>query len=52
VVPLIGSPFLYLLAIAVGTAVATTLVVLLKGMRRTAPTPAPAAGEPQISVAA
>ncbi|GAA3480326.1 fructose-specific PTS transporter subunit EIIC [Streptomyces yanii] len=52
VVPLIGSPFLYLLAIAVGTAVATTLVVLLKGMRRTAPTPAPATGEPQISVAA
>ncbi|WP_424921937.1 PTS fructose transporter subunit IIABC [Streptomyces sp. wa1] len=34
VVPLIGEPFLYLLAIAVGTAVSTALVVALKGMRR------------------
>lgn len=33
VVPLIGEPFLYLLAIAAGTAVATALVVLLKGAR-------------------
>ncbi|MFB7232109.1 fructose-specific PTS transporter subunit EIIC [Streptomyces fimicarius] len=37
VVPLIGEPFLYLLAIAAGTLVATALVVLLKGARRTAP---------------
>ncbi|MEW2071781.1 fructose-specific PTS transporter subunit EIIC [Streptomyces sp. NPDC007346] len=35
VVPLIGAPFLYLLAIAAGTLVATALVVLLKGARRT-----------------
>ncbi|WP_324792549.1 fructose-specific PTS transporter subunit EIIC [Streptomyces cyaneofuscatus] len=40
VVPLIGEPFLYLLAIAVGTLVATALVVLLKGARRTVPVPA------------
>ncbi|WP_103501875.1 MULTISPECIES: fructose-specific PTS transporter subunit EIIC [unclassified Streptomyces] len=33
VVPLIGSPFLYLLAIAAGTVVTTTMVVLLKGAR-------------------
>ncbi|QXE36392.1 fructose-specific PTS transporter subunit EIIC [Streptomyces sp. GMY02] len=35
VIPLIGDPFLYLLAIAVGTAVSTCLVVLLKGARKT-----------------
>ncbi|MFJ9529938.1 PTS transporter subunit EIIA [Streptomyces sp. SID5594] len=40
VVPLIGEPFLYLLAIATGTLVATALVVLLKGARRTVPVPA------------
>lgn len=40
VVPLIGEPFLYLLAIAAGTLVATALVVLLKGARRTAGVPA------------
>ncbi|MFJ4839428.1 fructose-specific PTS transporter subunit EIIC [Streptomyces sp. NPDC088746] len=34
VVPLIGEPFLYLLAIAAGTAVSTALVVTLKGVRR------------------
>ncbi|MFF6908943.1 fructose-specific PTS transporter subunit EIIC [Streptomyces sp. NPDC012389] len=39
VVPLIGEPFLYLLAIAAGTFVATALVVLLKGARRTAAVP-------------
>ncbi|MEV8004572.1 fructose-specific PTS transporter subunit EIIC [Streptomyces parvus] len=44
VVPLIGEPFLYLLAIAAGTLVATALVVLLKGARRAAPDPAGAAG--------
>jgi PTS system fructose-specific IIC component len=37
VVPLIGNPFLYLIAIAVGTCVTTALVVVLKGMRRPAP---------------
>ncbi|WP_326683210.1 fructose-specific PTS transporter subunit EIIC [Streptomyces microflavus] len=39
VVPLIGEPFLYLLAIAAGTLVATALVVLLKGARRTVAAP-------------
>ncbi|MCW8095159.1 PTS fructose transporter subunit IIABC [Streptomyces tauricus] len=34
---LIGKPFLYLLAIAVGTAVTAGLVIILKGMRRQAP---------------
>ncbi|MFF7386136.1 fructose-specific PTS transporter subunit EIIC [Streptomyces griseoluteus] len=33
VVPLIGNPFLYLLAIAAGVCVSTALVVVLKGMR-------------------
>ncbi|MFI6562721.1 fructose-specific PTS transporter subunit EIIC [Streptomyces sp. NPDC050534] len=37
VVPLIGNPFLYLIAIAVGTCVTTALVVVLKGMRKPAP---------------
>ncbi len=44
VVPLIGEPFLYLLAIAAGTLVATALVVLLKGARRAAPDTAGEAG--------
>ncbi|MFF1648782.1 fructose-specific PTS transporter subunit EIIC [Streptomyces sp. NPDC058240] len=52
VVPLIGHPFLYLLAIAAGTTVATALVVLLKGMRRNTEAPAQATEEPKISVAA
>lgn len=34
VTPLIGKPLLYLLAIAVGTAVTAGLVILLKGMRK------------------
>lgn len=34
VVPLIGNPFLYLVAIAAGVCVTTALVVVLKGMRR------------------
>lgn len=37
VVPLIGNPFLYLIAIAVGVCVTTSLVVVLKGMRKPAP---------------
>ncbi|WP_406011935.1 fructose-specific PTS transporter subunit EIIC [Streptomyces sp. NBC_00984] len=52
VVPLIGDPFLYLLAIAAGTTVATALVVLLKGMRRNTEASAQATAEPKISVAA
>ncbi|WEO96894.1 fructose-specific PTS transporter subunit EIIC [Streptomyces sp. FXJ1.172] len=34
VVPLIGNPFLYLIAIAAGVCVTTALVVFLKGMRK------------------
>lgn len=34
VLPLIGSPFLYLIAVVAGAAVTTMLVGLLKGMRR------------------
>lgn len=34
---LIGKPVLYLLAIAIGTAVTTGLVILLKGLRKTGP---------------
>ncbi|MFM9607828.1 PTS fructose transporter subunit IIABC [Streptomyces niveiscabiei] len=45
VVPLIGNPFLYLIALAAGVGVTTTLVILLKGLRKAAPT-APQSGEP------
>ncbi|MDX3385569.1 fructose-specific PTS transporter subunit EIIC [Streptomyces niveiscabiei] len=45
VVPLIGNPFLYLIALAAGVGVTTTLVILLKGLRKPAPT-APQPGEP------
>ncbi|MFI9079529.1 fructose-specific PTS transporter subunit EIIC [Streptomyces sioyaensis] len=41
VIPLIGQPLLYLLAIAAGTGVSTALVVLLKGLRKR-PQPRPA----------
>ncbi|WP_405961012.1 fructose-specific PTS transporter subunit EIIC [Streptomyces sp. NBC_00024] len=41
VTPLIGKPLLYLLAIAVGTAVTAGLVIVLKGMRKTQPGAAP-----------
>ncbi|MEW2494134.1 fructose-specific PTS transporter subunit EIIC [Streptomyces nodosus] len=37
VVPLIGNPFLYLLAIAAGVCVTTGLVVVLKGLRKQSP---------------
>ncbi|MDX3547091.1 fructose-specific PTS transporter subunit EIIC [Streptomyces europaeiscabiei] len=51
VTPLIGKPFLYLLAVAVGTAVTAGLVILLKGMRKapagTTPESAPAAADAQ-----
>ncbi|WP_460038278.1 PTS fructose transporter subunit IIABC [Streptomyces cavourensis] len=52
VVPLIGEPFLYLLAIAAGTLVATALVVLLKGARRKAAVPAGEATAPEARVGA
>ncbi|MGW3567419.1 PTS fructose transporter subunit IIABC [Streptomyces sp. NPDC000941] len=55
VVPLIGQPFLYLLAIAAGTAVSAGLVIVLKGMRKTTPpeTATPAAdGEPATGAGA
>ncbi|MFC5805388.1 PTS fructose transporter subunit IIC, partial [Streptomyces formicae] len=47
VVPLIGNPVLYLVAILAGTAVSAGLVILLKGMRKTsaAVPAAPAASE-------
>jgi PTS system fructose-specific IIC component len=41
VVPLIGNPLLYLVAIAAGVCVTTALVVVLKGMRRPVPGTAP-----------
>ncbi|MGC9382188.1 PTS fructose transporter subunit IIABC [Streptomyces sp. MH13] len=37
VVPLIGNPLLYLVAIAAGVCVTTALVILLKGLRKPAP---------------
>ncbi|MFD9430298.1 fructose-specific PTS transporter subunit EIIC [Streptomyces sp. NPDC060002] len=42
VVPLIGNPFLYLVAIAAGVGVTTALVIVLKGLRK----PVPGAVEP------
>ncbi|MEV8092826.1 fructose-specific PTS transporter subunit EIIC [Kitasatospora sp. NPDC085879] len=41
VLPLIGSPMLYLVAIAAGTVVTAGLVILLKGLRRPVPAAAP-----------
>ncbi|MDH6627937.1 PTS system fructose-specific IIC component [Streptomyces sp. LBL] len=63
VVPLIGNPFLYLVAIAAGVCVTTALVVVLKSLRKPAPGTAPvsasaeegtavAAAEPKQPVAA
>ncbi|MCX3058446.1 PTS fructose transporter subunit IIABC [Streptomyces beihaiensis] len=37
VIPLIGNPFLYLIAIAAGVCVSAAVVVALKGMRKAAP---------------
>ncbi|MDO0933881.1 fructose-specific PTS transporter subunit EIIC [Streptomyces sp. DG2A-72] len=42
VVPLIGNPFLFLVAIAAGVGVTTALVIILKGLRKTAPGTVPA----------
>ncbi|MEU5716445.1 fructose-specific PTS transporter subunit EIIC [Streptomyces sp. NPDC020403] len=50
VVPLIGEPFLYLVAVAAGTAVAAGLVVTLKGLRRSPKASAVAAGQPEVPV--
>ncbi|MFI0988792.1 PTS fructose transporter subunit IIABC [Streptomyces exfoliatus] len=47
VLPLIGNPFLYLLAIAAGTAVSAGLVILLKGARKSTPEGEPANRETQ-----
>jgi PTS system fructose-specific IIC component len=54
VVPLIGQPFLYLLAIVVGTAVSAGLVVFLKGLRKKAEASAttPAGGDASANGAA
>ncbi|WP_411573409.1 fructose-specific PTS transporter subunit EIIC [Streptomyces fradiae] len=48
VVPLIGQPLRFLLAVAAGTAVTATLVVLFKSRRK----PEPAAADTKISAAA
>ncbi|MET9698986.1 fructose-specific PTS transporter subunit EIIC [Streptomyces sp. NPDC006529] len=61
VIPLIGNPLLYLIAIAAGTGVTAGLVILLKGIRRAgggataqtpAQTPAEAAAETKAPVTA
>ncbi|MEV5790268.1 fructose-specific PTS transporter subunit EIIC [Streptomyces sp. NBC_00715] len=44
VVPLIGNPFLYLIAVAAGVGVTTALVVVLKGLRKRSPSGAGAEG--------
>lgn len=44
VIPLIGNPLLYLIAIAAGTATSAGLVILLKGMRKQDETPRQQAG--------
>ncbi|MFI8928698.1 fructose-specific PTS transporter subunit EIIC [Streptomyces sp. NPDC053474] len=52
VVPLIGRPLLYVLAIAAGVCVSTAVVVLLKSARRTAAAPErDTADEPRVPVA-
>ncbi|WP_435256091.1 PTS fructose transporter subunit IIABC [Streptomyces althioticus] len=45
VVPLIGNPLLYLVAIAAGVGVTTALVIVLKGLRGAAGPDGPAPGE-------
>ena len=52
VVPLIGNPFLYLVAIVAGTLVSTATVVLLKGLRKAQPEQAPAQSEEETKVLA
>ncbi|MFI6371241.1 fructose-specific PTS transporter subunit EIIC [Streptomyces sp. NPDC050546] len=52
VVPLIGNPLLYLVAIAAGVCVTTALVIVLKGMRKQAPGTTAAPGEGAAAPAA
>ncbi|MFB7932893.1 fructose-specific PTS transporter subunit EIIC [Streptomyces sp. NPDC056039] len=52
VVPLIGNPLLYLVAIAAGVCVTTALVIVLKGMRKQAPGATAAPGEGTAAPAA
>ncbi|WP_435283031.1 PTS fructose transporter subunit IIABC [Streptomyces koelreuteriae] len=52
VVPLIGNPLLYLVAIAAGVCVTTALVIVLKGMRKQAPGTTAAPGEGTAAPAA
>lgn len=52
VVPLIGSPLLYLLAIAIGTAITAGLVIVLKGLRKTAPDAAATGSDESAAVLA
>ncbi|MCX5169614.1 PTS fructose transporter subunit IIABC [Streptomyces antibioticus] len=54
VVPLIGNPFLYLVAIAAGVCVTTALVVVLKGLRKPVPggTGPAAAGDGAAAISA
>ncbi|MEV6245767.1 fructose-specific PTS transporter subunit EIIC [Streptomyces sp. NPDC051742] len=51
VIPLIGNPFLYLLAIAAGTVVSAAVVILLKGMRKQAPEATAADGQAKADTA-
>ncbi|MFE2277187.1 fructose-specific PTS transporter subunit EIIC [Streptomyces sp. NPDC059454] len=50
VVPLIGNPFLYLVAIAAGVCVTAALVIVLKGLRKPAPVTSDAGGGGGTSV--
>ncbi|MET7715223.1 fructose-specific PTS transporter subunit EIIC [Streptomyces sp. NPDC005407] len=52
VVPLIGNPFLYLIAIVAGTFVSAGVVILLKGARKRQPEQVPAAAEEETQVLA
>ncbi|WP_053914701.1 fructose-specific PTS transporter subunit EIIC [Streptomyces sp. TP-A0875] len=51
VVPLIGNPLLYLVAIAAGVCVTTALVIVLKGLRRNAPAVAQGTGDAEAGQA-
>ncbi|MFI5867928.1 fructose-specific PTS transporter subunit EIIC [Streptomyces sp. NPDC051546] len=49
VIPLIGNPLLYLIAIAAGTATSAGLVILLKGMRKQDGTPLQQGGDAEAA---
>ncbi|MFI5762177.1 fructose-specific PTS transporter subunit EIIC [Streptomyces sp. NPDC051563] len=49
VIPLIGNPLLYLIAIAAGTVTSAGLVILLKGMRKQDGTPRQQAGDAEAA---